>query len=542
LKHNPDVTYVEKDGDIWLSDEFTDSWGVIHIGADKVWGFNKGAGVHVAIIDTGIDKDHPDLEANIAGGVNFVSGRGRDKTADPDAWDDGHGHGTHCSGIVAADDNGFGVVGVAPDASLYGVKVLDDRGRGKASDFIAGLEWAVDGPNGVPGDEDDAEIISISLTMYDPIDGSVTAACDAAYAAGLLLVAAAGNTSGGCVTSPAGHPSVVAVSAIDASNEIAGFSADGPEVELTAPGVDIYSTYKNGDYTSMDGTSMSCPHVAGAAALAWATGYYVHGSAVRFQLSRTAQPLGVSPIPNEQFGYGLVDALTAVDPPAPAYNVEVSEDNGSYLEGTTEEVILTVVLRDEFGNAVTNIDSVVFGVTLFDYFDPQVEIPREDFTIGIIDEGLYSVSFSISDLDVEEDVRYRVVVSASDSNRSGSGEDSFLIIAITGESLQVDIATDKPDSPVEPFYPIYVTGETIYITVTVKNENENPVEGARVYTRIITASGTHYNEEKYTDQNGVAEFDRKTKKPDGKGIWRISSIVYMTGYMDGWQCKYIEVR
>ena len=537
LRHNPNVIYVEEDADIFLSDELTDNWGITHIKADQAWSLNKGAGVHVSIIDTGIDKDHPDLVANIAGGENFVSGRGKDKTPDPDAWNDGHGHGTHCAGIVAADDNGFGVVGVAPDAWLYGVKVLDDRGRGKASDFIRGVEWSVDGPDGVHGNEDDAEIISISLRMYDTIENSVTAACDAAYAAGLLLISSAGNTSGGGVTPPAGHPSVVAVSAIDASNTIAWFSADGPEVELTAPGVGIYSTYRNGGYTSMDGTSMSCPHVAGAAALAWATGYYVHGSAVRCQLKRTATPLGTLPLPNEQYGYGLVDALSAVAPPDPGFVVEVSEDTGVYLEDPQAEVTLTFVLRDEFGNPITDIGSVIFGARLIEYINPSVVIDRDEYIIvtPTAADGIYTGSFWIGDLDVVEDTRYRVVITAEDAavNRFGSGEDDFFILAITGALLNVDLQTDNS---------VYTTGEKIYTTVTVTDENGDPVEGAWVYVRIITASGIHHNDEKYTDGTGIARFNYKTKKPDGTGTWRVSSSVTKPGYMDGWEMVWIEVK
>ena len=537
LRHNPNVIYVEEDADIFLSDELTDNWGITHIKADQAWSLNKGAGVHVSIIDTGIDKDHPDLVANIAGGENFVSGKGKDKTPDPDAWNDGHGHGTHCAGIVAADDNGFGVVGVAPDAWLYGVKVLDDRGRGKASDFIRGVEWSVDGPDGVHGNEDDAEIISISLRMYDTIENSVTAACDAAYAAGLLLISSAGNTSGGGVTPPAGHPSVVAVSAIDASNTIAWFSADGPEVELTAPGVGIYSTYRNGGYTSMDGTSMSCPHVAGAAALAWATGYYVHGSAVRCQLKRTATPLGTLPLPNEQYGYGLVDALSAVAPPDPGFVVEVSEDTGVYLEDPQAEVTLTFVLRDEFGNPITDIGSVIFGARLIEYINPSVVIDRDEYIIvtPTAADGIYTGSFWIGDLDVVEDTRYRVVITAEDAavNRFGSGEDDFFILAITGALLNVDLQTDNS---------VYTIGEKIYTTVTVTDENGDPVEGAWVYVRIITASGIHHNDEKYTDGAGIARFNYKTKKSDGTGTWRVSSSVTKPGYMDGWEMVWIEVK
>jgi len=530
LKHNPNVTYVEEDSDIFINEELTDSWGVIHIGADQAWGYNKGAGIHVSIVDTGIDKDHPDLETNIAGGVNFVAGKGKNKTADPSAWEDGHGHGTHCAGIVAADDNGSGVVGVAPDAWLYGVKVLDDRGRGKASDFIAGLEWSVKGPDGIQGNEDDAEIISISLRMYNPIDGSVTAACDAAYAKGLLLVSSAGNTSGGGVTSPANHPSVMAVSAIDSSNEFAWFSADGQSVELTAPGVDVYSTYKNGDYTSMDGTSMACPHVAGAAALAWATGYYSHGSAVRLQLNRTANWLpGLN---SEQQGSGLVDAIAAVIYPNPAFIVEVNRDNEVYLEGFQEPATLTMMLRNEHGDANIDIGSVVFEANLIEYLDPSVEIPRDVTITPTGDEGIYTASFLISDLVVEEDTLFRAVITASDANRTGSGEDAFFIVADTGSKLFVDIKTDKPDSPDDPFYPIYMMGETIYTTVTVTDESGNPVSEVSVFTRVITTDGKDYNYYgEYTDEFGVAKFETKIKKPNGTGIWRISSEATKPNYI-----------
>lgn len=537
LRHNPNVIYVEEDTDIFLNDELTDNWGITHINADQAWSINKGAGIHVSIVDTGIDMDHPDLVANISGGVNFVSGKGKDKTPDPYAWNDGHGHGTHCAGIVAADDNGTGVIGVAPDASLYGVKVLDDRGRGKASDFIAGLEWSVDGPDGIHGNEDDAEIISISLRMYDTIEHSVTAACDAAYAAGLLLISSAGNTSGGSVTPPAGHPSVMAVSAIDASNTIAWFSADGPEVELTAPGVGIYSTYRNGGYTDMDGTSMSCPHVAGAAALAWATGYYSHCSAVRLQLKRTAIPLGTPPLPNEQYGYGLVDALSAVALPDPGFVVEVSEDKGDYLEDPQAEVTLTIILRDEFGNPIANIGSVIFGAALIGYNNPSIVIDRNEFLAVTPTEiaGTYQGSIWIGDLDVEEDTRYWVIVTAEDPavNRFGSGRDDFFIRAITGNHLIVDLQTDKS---------VYTIGEKIYTTVTVTNESGDPIEGAMVYYRITCASGRFHYDDKYTDADGIAQFEYKIKNPDGTGTWRVSTTVEMPGHMDGSDTVWIEVK
>jgi len=116
-------------------------WNVDQIDAELAWASTTGAGVKVAVIDTGIDDDHPDLAANIGGGVNFVP---KGRKLDPAKWNDDNGHGTHVAGIIAAVDNEIGVIGVAPEATLYAVKVLDARGSGWLSDVVAGIEWSVD--------------------------------------------------------------------------------------------------------------------------------------------------------------------------------------------------------------------------------------------------------------------------------------------------------------------------------------------------------------------------------------------------------------
>jgi subtilisin family serine protease len=527
LKHNPNVTYIEEDGDVFIAGEWTvselaDSWGVDRIDADHVWDNNdsssKGAGVYVAIIDTGIDMDHPDLFANIAGGVNFVSGKGKDKAPDPDDWDDGHGHGSHCAGIVAADDNGFGVVGVAPDlrfnnvGGLFGVKVLDDRGRGKASDFIAGLQWAVD--NG-------ANVVSISLRMYGE---GVTDACDAAYAAGLLLVSAAGNNWGGGVTGPANHPSVVAVSAtgFDGVNDFfAEFSSDGPEVELAAPGVDVYSTYRNGGYTFMDGTSMACPHVAGVAALAWATGYYVNGSAVRFQLNRIAEWL--DGLNSDQQGNGLVDAEAAVAFPESAVNFELSRDNYGY--DITETAVLTAVVRDECGNPIIGLPPGAFETNLYDLSDPD-PIPKPGIFIGTGPPGTYIGYLNFSELINGEytETSCKAEVNVTDTQRglSGIDEEIFWVVERTG-SLSVLI---------EPlnYPPCYTIGDTIYVQVTVMDAGGTEVPGADVHVELNNAAGRYYLRDETTDEYGVAEFRFKTKKADGIGTYLIRVWASKSGY------------
>ncbi|PKM78866.1 MAG: hypothetical protein CVU88_08760, partial [Firmicutes bacterium HGW-Firmicutes-13] len=270
---------------------------------------------NVAILDTGIDLDHPDL--HVAGGENFSLGK---------SYDDKNGHGTHVAGIVAALDNGAGVIGVAPGANLYAVKVLNNAGSGWWSDLIAGLQWCVD--NGM-----EVANMSLGATSAPP---DVLDACDAADNAGLLLVAAAGNEYGGDVIYPAAYDSVIAVSATNSSDELASFSSVGPEVELAAPGVNIYSTYKDGSYTTMSGTSMASPHVAGTAALVIAAGI----PDVRGRLQITADDLGATGW-DSKYGYGLVDAdeaAGATPPPSnepPTVSITIPEDGSTFDSGAT---------------------------------------------------------------------------------------------------------------------------------------------------------------------------------------------------------------
>jgi len=266
-------------------------WGVDRIDAEWAWKepYNvTGSGANVAIIDTGIDNDHPDLA--IAGGINFVpTGKGPPwaRKVDPGAWDDDNGHGTHCAGIAAALDNDIGVVGVAPDASLYAVKALDSSGSGYVSDIIAGLEWAV---------EEGMHIANMSLGAQVHVQ-AFQDACDKA-AKSLVLVAAAGN-DGGAVDYPAAYDSVISVAATDSSDVRPYWSSYGPEVDIAAPGVAIYSTYKGGGYDTLSGTSMAAPHVAGTLALNLAADIY--GTA------DDLPPAGW----DEYTGHGLVDAEEA---------------------------------------------------------------------------------------------------------------------------------------------------------------------------------------------------------------------------------------
>ena len=300
IKKNPRVAYVEMDGEVHALDiELNNSWGVKRIGAGTVHADNKGTGVKVAIIDTGIDYTHSDLDANYRGGYDYVN---NDKVPMDD-----NGHGTHCAGIVAAEDNGEGVVGVAPEAHLYAVKVLDSSGSGFLSDVIAGIQWSRN--NGM-------QVISMSLGA-DTDSPSLHDACDAADAAGIVVVAAAGNDGtppgkGDNVDYPGAYSSVIAVAATGSNDERPRWSSTGPAVELAAPGVSINSTYPGG-YATISGTSMACPHVSGTAALVIASDSSLSNDEVRLRLRETADDLGATGKDN-QYGYGLVDADEAASP------------------------------------------------------------------------------------------------------------------------------------------------------------------------------------------------------------------------------------
>ena len=211
----------------------TTTYGINLVDAPGAWVAGRGEGINVAVLDTGIDLNHPDLKALIAGGYNTYN-----KT---DVAQDDHYHGTHCAGTIAAIDNGIGVVGVAPNAKLWAVKVLDSKGSGRLDNVLGGIQFVVDKKAAIGGNW----IISMSLGSVDS-DPLEAAAVAKAIDAGILVVAASGNDSTSTqvapVGFPAGYPGVVAVGAVDSSSRIADFSNQGAEVLLSAPGVDVLST------------------------------------------------------------------------------------------------------------------------------------------------------------------------------------------------------------------------------------------------------------------------------------------------------------
>jgi subtilisin len=320
----PAVAMVEEDQLVKAVDtELDDSWGVKHIGAGEVHPTNSGEGVKVAILDTGIDYGHPDLDDNYLGGYDFVN-------EDTDPFDD-HGHGTLVAGVLAAEDNGSGVVGVAPRAQLYALKVLDDTGTGWLSDILLALDWAV------LHDMDVANMSFGSLGYSAIYQTAITNA----YQAGLVLVAAAGNgetcpPAGEPVLYPAEFADVIAAAATDQEDARACFSRTGSAVELAAPGKYIRTTYLGGIYALASGTSLATPHVAGAAALVLASGISdANGNGrvnddVRLWLQETADDLGPAGR-DTWYGFGLVNVRSLVDSSVDSDGDEFSDEAEFYI-------------------------------------------------------------------------------------------------------------------------------------------------------------------------------------------------------------------
>ncbi|WP_276301571.1 S8 family peptidase [Halorussus lipolyticus] len=308
LEQNPNIRYVEENGTMEALAQ-TLPWGIDRVDAEVAHANGEtGKGADIAIIDTGIDSDHPDLKNNLGKGKAFVScGNGGftgncrfygNNNTCRKPWDDDNDHGTHCAGIADARDNSKGVVGVSTKATLHAVKVLDCAGSGTYSDIAAGIEYTANqgwdvGSMSLGGD-------SGSQALQDAVE----------YAQnnGVLLVAAAGNAGPctDCVKYPAKYAEVMAVSSTNDNDNLSDFSSQGPEIEIAAPGSNIYSTVPGG-YDTFSGTSMACPHVAGAGGQLMANGYDNAGA--RSQLKQTAESINLSA--NES-GSGLLDAAAAL--------------------------------------------------------------------------------------------------------------------------------------------------------------------------------------------------------------------------------------
>lgn len=279
--------------------------GVELIQAPAIWKETKGKGVTIAILDTGCDSTHPDLQERIIGGQNFTD----DDGSNSDIFLDYNGHGTHVAGTIAAQKDDKGVVGVAPEASLLIVKVLNKRGSGQYEWIINGIYYAI---------EQKVDIISMSLG--GPADlPELHEAIKKAVSNNILVVCAAGNEGDGIDSTdeyafPGRYNEVISVGSINLERSPSDFSNSHDDIDLVAPGEKILSTYLNGKFATLSGTSMAAPHVTGALALIKGVvnnsfGRELSERELYAQLIRRTVPLGFS---HKIEGNGLV-YLTVLD-------------------------------------------------------------------------------------------------------------------------------------------------------------------------------------------------------------------------------------
>lgn len=306
LEQNPIIEFVESDMQFKIAEaetsEYSESWALEDVGAEPVHSSNyTGKGVKIAVLDTGVDYKHPELAPSYGGGYDFIN-------SDNDPMDD-NGHGTCVASILAAAKDGKGIVGAAPDAEIYAIKVSDSKGRGSFSGLVKGIDWSIE--NGM-------DIVTMSITGKDG-SRALAKAAEAAYNEhGLVLVAAVGNGKGD-VLYLAAYPQVIGVGSVTGDNKLSSFSLTGSEVELVVPGSGIKSTAIGGKYGLLSETSMATPLVTGAIALllgtdekAWGDTGMADGDGewtndeLRGVLRGTAKDLGVKG-KDDKFGYGLLN-------------------------------------------------------------------------------------------------------------------------------------------------------------------------------------------------------------------------------------------
>ncbi len=233
----------------------TIDWGLLKHNVPDAWNTTQGEGINIYILDTAGNTNHPDLKENLLGGINFSVSK---------TLHDLNGHGTHCAGIIAASRNNRGMVGVAPKAKVFLVKVLNDNGSGTFQSLETGLKYCYDliikkSPNR-------PHIISMSLGASVPMP-SIYSWIKKLYNLDVPVICAGGNEGKDGVLYPAVYDETIAIGAYDINERLASFSSIGSQIDFTTPGVNIYSTWKNNQYALLSGTSMAAPFMAGVVAL-----------------------------------------------------------------------------------------------------------------------------------------------------------------------------------------------------------------------------------------------------------------------------------
>lgn len=338
-------------------------WAIQRLLTQQMWSDTKGAGVKVAVIDTGVDDKNPQLRdaVDASAGYNFLSNKQSGATTDP------VGHGTKVAGIIAArPSSGTGFVGIAPAATIIPIRQNDEQGHGTVKTMAAAIDYAV---------EAGAQVINISQDTQGRVDPGplLQNAVDDAIKHNVVVVAAAGNDGASGAhkdTYPASYPGVLAVAASDRNNERASFSQPGSFVGVAAPGVDMVSTVPGKGQCVDSGTSFAAPYVAGVAALIVAKHPHWTSQQVIAQIEQTAERTTKGH--NDNTGWGVVDPVAALSNDDQPIDAPHADTPSTELAGARDPVIPgtftigeTEQQRDtRFGIYAVGVGGLIIGIVI----------------------------------------------------------------------------------------------------------------------------------------------------------------------------------
>jgi thermitase len=321
---------------------YGNQWALPKVNAPQAWDLSTGSSnVVIAIIDTGIQLNHPDLQSKLVPGWDFVN--------NDNIPDDDEGHGTHCAGIAAAaTNNSTGIAGLGWNCSLMPVKVLDQAGNGTYLNVAAGMTWAVD--NG-------AKVLSLSLSGSSP-SNTLLNAVNYAWNNGVVVVAAAGNSNSSTPEYPAWYSNCIAVGSTDSNDQRSSFSNFGNDwVDVAAPGSSILSTYIGSTYATSSGTSMATPLVAGLAGLLYSyMGINTSPSAIRAQIENNCVNVG------NWVAYGRIDASASLSTAGTRQDFSPSSttiSSGTAVSGSISDMATSNNVRYEIQSTTSGIPRLI---------------------------------------------------------------------------------------------------------------------------------------------------------------------------------------
>ena len=511
-------------------------WGLMKVQAPQAWDITIGSpNVSVAILDTGVDLSHPDLQGKIVSSVNFSSSA----TAS-----DMYGHGTHVAGIAAAaTNNGVGIAGLGYNTTVMNVKVLGDDGTGSYAAVANGITWAAD---------HGARVINMSLGGTTP-STTLESAVNYAWGKGVVVVAAAGNSSSTTQSYPAAYSNAIAVAATNADDTLASFSNRGDWVDISAPGVSIYSTVPTGScplcastgYGYASGTSMASPFVAGLAALVITHVTDANGSGTVNDEVRACLEASADALTTTGAGSGRINALNAVQcsPGAALGSITGSVADAATaapLAGATVTVGSVTSSADATGRYVLsglaqgtyNVSATATGhmPTSETVAVPPGQTATANFALEPITGAIKGVvrDAATGSPITEAKVSAGSTSSYTDStgaymlgglaagtytvtaNASGYVQDSRPAEVLAGQTVTLDLSLARAPAPMQAMWVSAITfrtvGKNLRIGVNVMS-NSGPVAGAKVDLQV--SCGRTLSFRGTTDSTGSAAFVQK---------------------------------